>query len=48
MINQTNTFKSDFIINKLERRKIITDGKTLIIKSYKTLNIYLPHSNLRL
>jgi hypothetical protein len=36
------------MINESERRKIIISGKTLIIKSCKTFNIYLPRNNLRL
>jgi hypothetical protein len=48
MINQINTFKSDSIVNKSGRCKVIMSGETLSIKGKDIINMKLLYSNLRL
>ena len=48
MTDQINAFKSDSMINKLKRRKVIVGDKTLLIKRRETIIIKLLYSKLRL
>ena len=48
MTDQIDAFESDPTVNESGRRKVMVGGGTLSIKGRGTINVKLPHSNLRL